>query len=238
MLRKCLVIFAVVFLLGCPKTDSETLSDSAASKIIQDTWQLPAYRILLNDFQVVSGGTDWSKRRVSVREFRLYKALGDAGLLIVAEGKNLTEKFTGWDDWFSLVDGGVQLEAAVLPTQRGKELGQIEKRGESELLALPDGKYRVNSIVQNEEIRGSADHYRLVMGTHTATLIPEIKKALDAIGSRTYAERKFRVLLKFDPFDKSWKLVANDIAPRQGEFNTESVNEYLLKQGVMPLLPR
>jgi hypothetical protein len=75
------------------------LSDLEAKSFIEQHWNSGGgFRVYLGDFQVVRERPDLSKRRMALSEFDSYKAWQDLGFIRITLGKDLSQRFTGWDD--------------------------------------------------------------------------------------------------------------------------------------------
>lgn len=210
--------------------EGKQLSDSEAKTVIEQGWSSGGFRVYLGDFQVVDARPDLSKRRMAISEFKSYESWQDLGLIRITVNKELSKNFTGWDDWNRLFGEGVQMDAQIQATKEGAHM-QVDQsgRGPSYLL-IPSGTTTVEKIVRNEPIKIGVDDYRVVMGLHTTNHTQEAKYYLRKINAPSAAEGKFQVLLKFDPFGSTWKILVKDIADRDKEFRTNNVNAFVKSQ--------
>lgn len=99
------------------------------------------------------------------------------------------------------------------------------------------GSYEIDEIVNAEPLRGGADRYCLAHATYRAVLESGIGRALWDMMFREWglpaatSERKARVLLKGDPFQKLWTLEGRDVSNRNSVgFATDFVGDLIRRQ--------
>jgi hypothetical protein len=176
-----------------------------------------------------------SEGEVSLSTFNDLKVWSALGVLKISEVRELSREFTGWGDFWQLSQNAVQARFA---SSEGPKAGAFrcterERRlvgnrwGQLNYLCVPGGTGKIERIVQNELLSIRADYYRVVRGTHTWTLPPIRVEYLDFIREEQTPARKFRAVLRFDPFDSVWVVFAFDIAGRYQEFSTDHVGTYL-----------
>ena len=132
-------------------------------------------------------------------------------------------------------------------TPKGRELNLWKKPAgwsrNFDLLLLRNGKYRVDKIVRNEELKRGIDDYRVVLLTlkvdwsdeylELMATTQKIKNVFDGkcahcVGGPQYRpDRKMRALLKYDEFKALWTIVTTDEANSEEPFVTDNVNTYL-----------
>jgi hypothetical protein len=232
----------VVMLMACSacKPDPLALSDSAAKKLIERTWNggvlvIPVGRLTSVGNLINSRQPDRSKGEVSQAELQSLRVWEQLGFLKISEVHDLSKGFSGWNDFFALSQNGVQTrfvaaegpKAPQIPCSDDQRLKYGTTWGQTRLLCVPDGEARVERIVQNELHPIGADHYRAIMGTHTWTPSQIMSEYLAKTGQTSKPERKFMVALKHDPFSGDWKPVAVDIADRDAEFQSNGVTSLL-----------
>ena len=74
------------------------------------------------------------------------------------------------------------------------------------------------------------DKYRVVQGTHTYDVPTDIAAAYAEARPKSAElgrERRFKVLLKYDAFEKKWESLGANIGPRTGGFSSNSVDRAL-----------
>lgn len=176
-----------------------------------------------------------SEGEVSLNAFNDLKAWSSLGVLKISEVHNLSRGFSGWGDFWALSQNSVQARfvssegpkaAAFRCTDRERKLIG-NKWGQFNYLCIPGGTGRIERTVHNELISIRADYYWVVRGTHTWTLPPIQVEYLTLMRQQQTPIRKFRTVLKFDPFDSVWILVAFDIANRYMEFSIDHVGTFL-----------
>jgi len=235
MTRRQFGFFVPVFALawgGCSAPGS--LSNREAGAVIERLWNNADVGLVLGHVTFVSAGPDTSKGRDSVREWPVYEAFARNGVLTVQNVRDLTGQFTGWNDFLALTQGDVRKTATVAATEHGKSKGTIKRVGDFDELWIKVASTKVESIAANDEDVVGTDKYRVVVGTHTYSVPDEMSAAFEtARGWDHVPERRFKVLLKFDPIDKDWKMVTADIGKRSEDFHTNQVSQMLqsLKMG-------
>ena len=226
-----ILVFALAW-AGC--ASPEHLSDSDARAVIERVWNAADVGLVLGDIMFVSGNADTSKGRDSITEWPLYEAFARNGVLSVRNVRDLTGQFTGWNDFFALTQSGVRKTATIAATDQGKARGTLKHVGAFDELWIKVASTTVESIAANDEDIVGTDKYRVIVGTHTYSVPDEMSAAFEAArGWDHVKERRFKVLLKFDPIDKDWKFVAADIGKRSDDFRTNQVGQTLqaLKMG-------
>jgi hypothetical protein len=115
----------------------------------------------------------------------------------------------------------------VQPTELGKRflIGDREQY----LSFPPPSRRRVLDIARNDLVNHGADQLRLIVGTAIWEVHPAVVETLRAKGYENSPERRFAILLKFDPVLKNWSICAEDDGPRAGTLQTDTVNAYLKK---------
>lgn len=101
------------------------------------------------------------------------------------------------------------------------------------------GTYEVHDIVSTDRLKGGADTFCLVHLTFRLTTETKVGRALTNLFFQAWGlgdarpERKARVLMKSDPFDRSWSPHALDQANRHSPgFATDEVGDLIRKQGL------
>ena len=144
--------------------------------------------------------------------------------------KDLTQRYSGWEDFFKLTQSGVLMEVSVKPGPGATGVGEVgtDHPDFPEVPCLKSLRetYRVETIIENVGVEHPVERFRLVSGLHVAEpgplfrTIAEVKESDPDIAPST---RKFRALMKFDPFSSEWRLHAFDIAARDAEFSSRNV---------------
>ena len=220
---RLLVLPMLVALTACPSKPG-SLSNSEAKKQIEAIWNVPDVGLVLGQIKFVdvnflhraaeaSRGEDvWS-------ELRLYHAFVDKGLIAVGDERELGGN--------QARETGVWKTASVAITDKGRSAGEVKKAGNFEELWLTVGHSKIVNIVTNDSIVIGANRYRVVMGTHTFDVPDDLRAAFGEARPSVGRERKFKVLLNYDPFKNSWGLGAMDMAPQAGEFQSSNVDNRL-----------
>jgi hypothetical protein len=98
-----------------------------------------------------------------------------------------------------------------------------------ELLWIVAGRGTIQEVVANDPVSIGTDKYRVILGTHTFDVSPGLAEALQAFEPTLggVRERRFRVLLNYDPFDRGWQVVAQDLGKQSEGFVTDTVGSTL-----------
>lgn len=236
-------LIAVGALLSCSGAN-ETGSDREMKAAIESAWNGPALGLVTGEVRFIGGGflgrqPDVSKREDALSELPLYRAFSARGFITVTDERDLTSGFTGWDDWLQLTQSGVRRTARVTLTDRGRHSGNVETVGDVEVLRLRVGTAKIEEIVANDLLEIGADRYRVVLGTHTFDIPEDIAQAYaEARGDQLGRERRFKALLKYDPFEETWTYLGADLGPRAGSFATDHVDQALAQLRLTGNLPR
>lgn len=219
--------------LGC-SAGHESLGDSGARDALESQWNQPIVGLLLGNVRFVAGQGESAKGRDKLSELPLYRAFASKGLITISDERDLTQNFGGWNDWFQLTQDGVRRTATIVVTDRGRSQGTVKHIGDFDELWLNVSRTKIDAIVANDTLSIAADRYRVIQGTRTVDLPDDLVPALDSARGATIREGRFKALLKLDPFDKRWKLVAQDLSKRSELFVTSIVDQCigLLRSGV------
>jgi hypothetical protein len=228
-------LIAALALPGCSGgPDAGTTSQMKAA--IEPAWNGMNFGLVTGDVRFIQvgglgGGTPQaSKGEDAVNELPLYRAFAANGLITITDERDLTSGFTGWGDWFQLTQSGVRRTAKITLTEKGKQSGEVKKTGNVDELWLRVGTAKIEDIVANDALTIGADRYRVVQGTHTFDIPQDVAAAYaEARGDRLGRERRFKALLKYDPFEKKWMYLGADLGPRTGAFPTVHVDQALAK---------
>ncbi|MGK2962003.1 MAG: ankyrin repeat domain-containing protein [Gemmatimonadaceae bacterium] len=167
-----------------------------------------------------------ASREDALSEFPLYRALAAEGYLTISDERSLTGAFTGWGDFYQLTQRGVQRTASISVTEKGRENGELRSVGQIEVAFFSIGSAQIEEIVANDTLTIGADRYRVVLGTHTFEPVPWLREALrEARNDTLPRERRFKALLKYDAFSKTWGYLVSDIGSRAVGFATSEVDQ-------------
>lgn len=226
-------LFAMLTLSACSGgPDAGTISQMKTA--IESEWNRTNLGLVIGDVRFVQvgglgGGTpEPSKGEDALSELPLYRAFAAEGLITITDERDLTNGFSGWSDWFQLTQSGVRRTAKIALTGKGMQSGEVKKAGNVDELWLRVGTAKIEDIVANDSLTIGTDHYRVVQGTHTFEIPQNLAAAYaEARGDRLGRERRFKALLKYDPFEKKWLYLEADQGPRTGAFTTERVDQAL-----------
>jgi len=228
--------FFFVLFFGCSGTDGSSLSDSEAVSVIKRTYLSGELELPLGEFAVVGGlnpaarmDINMEKHEITQTVYKYFLAWEKQGVLQIEKKKQDLFKGDSWNDVAEYFDKGTVMKISISPTQKGLDLqktsGLPPKEG---YLILRDGEYKSIKVQQKEEKKKGTDKYSIVMLTYSARWLPEYKAAASEVfGNIITEELKAIVLLKYDPFEKKWEAVAQDLANTGQEFKTKNVNSAL-----------
>ncbi len=211
------------------------LGDSSAKSIIESEFNKPGeFAMSSGNVRFMGGITghkpNYSKGEDDASEFPLYRAFAAMGYIAIIDERDLSRGRGGWDDFFELSQKGVRRTAQVAITDLGRQNGEVVKRGEIEKLLVRVGTSKVETIVSDDPFEFGVDKYRVVQGTHTYDIPNDLAAAYAEARPQSAdlgRERRFKVLLKYDPFEKKWELLEANIGPRAGDFRSNSVDRTL-----------
>lgn len=196
-----------------------TLSNSEASSLIETDFNKYKITIPLGEYNVssphVSDNVLWSSktRIMSPNFFKRLLLYKEAGLISITQREaNIAKKTEN-----KSID--------IAPTNIGRQLAFQEDKIAIRMRLL---EVKVDSIVKNESKQKGAFDYRLVMATYKNIASKDGKQAFEKITNDTLHDKcKLIALFKYDPFSSSWSLITYDMAPLNGDFNTNNVSREL-----------
>ena len=221
-------MIALVFLaLACtPPQPGEIFSDSEAKTAIEKFLRANQINLPVGRWDVVRERVDFGKRRISWEHYKFCRAFVKSGILRFTREREIAGTYATLEKIDRYLQG-VEKEVEIEITPLGMKLMPIPHPTDKDSLIFSPGIYSVGEILQNEAVNKPPDRYRVVVGTHQVEVQPEIAEALRELGLPNSAERKFKVLLKFDAVKNTWQVVAIDEQDKDEEFRTDNVASYL-----------
>ena len=227
---------ASVFLLfAACATSPYALSDRAAKDIFVHLFDgqrlvpfpmgsLSVVSSLHEHFEGVKGAD-----KISQETFAGYQKLQRNGLITIANMRDLTNGFQGWNAWFAVSQQGIVKQFSAEPTTKAKDLACPEEILKSsslrKALCISLGKLVSAAVTQNQLLTSGSDYFRVVRGLYQWSWNPLFVTVMEKHEGEFKSERKFALLLKFDPFKKSWSLAGLDVANRDEEFPDKIVEK-------------
>jgi len=218
-------IALMVTLGACSSNTSSRLREGAAAEVIRESWGQPRLMLILGEVQFRRGDAP-STTFAPLTAYPMYQAVAAMGLVRLERERDLSASFTGWSDFWSLTQAGVQRLATVVLLPQGEKIGTIIhpfKNSDRRLITFVVGASSIERVISVEPLEINGEHYSQVLGTHTFDLKPEWRDAWVKGGNPEYRLRRFRALLKYDPIESKWRLQATDIGPRESDFPTARV---------------
>jgi hypothetical protein len=224
-----------LFLAACA-TSPYALSDRAAKDIFVHIMNDPARATLLplGNLSVVSSmherfegvkGND----KISQEAFAYYQNLKREDLITITNYRDLTKGFQGWNSFFALSQQGIAQQFSAEPTAKANSLvcpdATLKAFAITKALCLSDGQLQTATVTQNQLLTSGSDYYRVVRGFHEWSWNPVFVKIMEKRKGEFGRERKFAMLLKFDPFKKNWSSVAMDVGNRDVDLLTNGVEK-------------
>jgi hypothetical protein len=204
------LVICEVLLAGC-SASRDSFSNAEARASIEKYWNTLVPDFVLGQIVFVVDREDHSKGRVSLDDLWMYEDMVKAGVLSLTDERDLTKNFGGWNDFFALSQNGVRRTATTSLTDRGKAIGKPQPVGGFEQIAIPLFTYDTQDIVANDTVPSAVDTYRLVLATYAFGIRPEFGEVLKVhFGNGPVRERRLKILLTFEPFEKKWDVVAAD----------------------------
>lgn len=177
-LRLVGIVVSAVALSYCSRSDA--LGDGEARNLIENLWNKPDVGLMLGEVKFVAENPDAAKGRESISEWPLYQAFAKKGVITIGNVKDLTQNFSGWNDWFSLTQSGVRKTATIKLTEGGGKAGTIKHNGDFDELFTKVATIKIESIVSNDEEVVGTDRYRVVLGTYTYDVPDEMSAAFES----------------------------------------------------------
>ena len=170
---------------------------------------------------------DMAKGEDALSEFPLYVAFAQRGIITILDEQDVSGGSVGRPDLFALRQQGVQKIATI---SRGPDSTGVTFRraGDVDQMWLAMGLTTVDRIVSNDTLTIGVDRYRVIQGMFTSDIPIDLHTAVkqargfDAVTDRT---RRFKALVKFDPFDQHWQLTRLDVGPADTGITTENVDQ-------------
>ena len=220
-------LLLIVFMVGSISSfATPRFSDSDAKNLINGSLN-PSHRVIkLGPLSVVSRDKI-GQNDVSTEAYKFYKALEKVGLISISVDPKYKGYKSGatfnWKD-FQTQTGGVNEKIIVKKTDKGTKYSKSRNLPYSDReFAFNEGVYKTQEIIKNDPLTNGIDDYRLINLTYTAEWTPEYREVVQLLGEKLSNEFKGSFLLKFDPFDKVWKVEAVDMGIRGKDFVNESV---------------
>lgn len=226
--------WALAFVLTACSDREGSFSNTEAKTTLEALWNEPDVGLWLGDVKFMDDnllGSDrqWSSGETLLLDLPFYKAFASRGVITMADERDLSDRFTDWNDWFQLTQSGVRRTATVSISDHGRPNGEIRMVGNHEKLLLKGSRTRIEEIVANDSVVLGADRYRVVMGTHTHEIPADLRDAFAQVRGDSSRVGRFKVLLKYDPFNKAWSAIARDVANRHEDFHTANVDRFIAR---------
>lgn len=229
-MRLLLTLALSVLFVSQARAAAPSLSDREAMSPLEGHWRSAGVlRIKLGNLKVVREPLepDISKGELSEKDLDGYKVLDRLGVIAITKMEVLSQRRFNWEDFRNMALGG-KAELTVRAGEKGLDLQRrANVRAEDGWLIIPQGTFKIEKIVRNEEQKKVVDYYRVVMGTFTASWTAEYREYASSMGRQLSDKRKFKVLYAYDAFTSKWKIVAWDYANLDEEFHTNYVDSAL-----------
>lgn len=226
-------LFLLAILTGCSKQEKagKLPSNDTIRALVDESvgiYGVPLGRLIVHNHE-----DDFSNKKISQDCFIRMKSVADAGLIEIHSNEILGEntQFT-WDDWNRRMVQGQMLDIRVELTEKGRKLDSSvnvkERSSDWAYHRLYDQK--VDDIVSMELQKMAGSNYCIV----NAMVLEEMTQAGVEVFGASELDRpkktRYKVtwLLKHDPFEKAWKVIAMDSATEGQDINSNNVNQALL----------
>ena len=211
----------------------QSQSDADAVQTLEKTWNTRSFFNLTYGDVEITGGPAGTVRdhcgdsRISESHFRVVQAAQQVGLVTIVMDQSQQQFNAGqsfsWNQLLAQTTQGVMNKARVSLTPLGLEIDRSSAPPDIRLkncLRIKTGTYKINSVVKSESHKKGVNDYRVLFLTYTANWNPQYYKIMALVGRLYERERKAIVLLKFDPFQKSWNIIASDVEDSSKPFTT------------------
>jgi len=238
-----LTLVALFFSTGAYSAEP-SFTDKEAKAFIEKLWSNFREIIKLGSMTVVADeslgglGMSYPENKMTQNFYKIYQAYEKLGIIKISIVKRYDPGKGGWGDWIAYTTGGLRQKIFIEKTDLGEALA---KRGgfpqtfgeDKDVDVLVIRQYisvKVDEIVKNEARQKGIDNYRIIMATLNTEWTPEYKRVVEMIGRKLSEKRKVIMLIKFDPFSSTWKMVTFDVANRDEDFTTNHVSSALGEQ--------
>lgn len=232
----CIWLTGLFVVFASCGTSPLALSDSAAKETFMHSIKDPArgFSVLpLGRLSVVSSGHEgvFQKNQISQDAFARYQNLQTNGLVTISQFRDLAHGgFQGWDSFYALSQQGVIKQFTAQATANA--LGLICPESILKLHAMPPAALCINKgklesaiITQNRLFASGSNSFRVVRGLYEWFWDPQFLKTFTPNEGSFKRERKFAMLLKFDPFKSSWSFIELDEANHDEDFPFQGVEK-------------
>jgi hypothetical protein len=175
---------------------------------------------------------DWSKGIIGSQYHTQLEPLQRAGLLTVVDKPPP-------QNWVGIILGPGSV--TISPTQlTSPYLHKVDQHGD--VIEIPPPKFAVTEVIKNEKLESATSELCLIMGVLTidssAAYRAWIESGMESKSTPGLPDKnKFMTLFAFDPFNKTWKLSAYDIAQQGSEFASTNTNDALRALGAVKAKP-
>jgi hypothetical protein len=225
-----LVGFIATFAPVAVRADYTPVPDPV-TKVALESWfnRNSVDLIPLGSYNVIGQPFAGGSGNLSIDQYKAIKVAERYGLVIVNEDQSFDEfrqgKGFSWGQMLDMTTAGVQRKVSILATPKGRQ--EAASSGPT-FLTISAGKFTISDIVKDEDIRKGADKLKVLFFTYHAVWNPIEEDMWRVIYGRDRAQdRKEKLLIKFDPFNKMWPFVAADISDNNQDFTTDNVNNWL-----------
>jgi hypothetical protein len=188
-----------------------------------DFERLPQGQItIMNAWSSAMESGDANAMRFPLRYLEHLQRAEKDGLLRLAEKRQ--------DVWGQLANQGARL-FSVTPTEKLRQMAD-PKESDEKWLAVPIGTIKVLEIMSEEPCKlkraTPGDEFRLVLGLISDTPTQQVKALGPEYGTIEPQKLKFRAILQFNPFDKSYTYHISDCGkPSEAGWNSEYVAQII-----------
>jgi len=215
-------------------------SDTEAVQAIENIWSTRNfYNVTYGYVEIVGGpaGTVTGRcgdSRISEGHFKVIQAAQQVGLVTIGMDQSQQQFNRGqsfsWDQLLAQTTQGVMNKARVSLTPLGMEIDRSSLPPDIRLqncLRISTGTYKINTVVKSESYKKGVNDYRVLFINYTVEYNPQFHKIVTLLGSTYEKNRKAIVLLRFDPFQKNWSMIAFDTANANSPFTTNHASTAL-----------
>ena len=216
------ILFALLLALplcGNAAAQQRTLTDDEARNVIGTEWNELVGWLLIGERLVASDTPqgDCKSELISTLQYDFLLNAERAGLVTIRywdnRGEFLKEKdYTNQEKIEFAVTGKLQ-KMTILPTKEAQaDQFKLEVHNRTGCMSFKVGRYEIMTVTDNRSLRKGATDLAAVSVNYRVDYGPIYRKVYTVANVKIDNLRKANVLLRFDPSDKRWHVVAFDAA--------------------------
>jgi hypothetical protein len=219
IMRLLIALLLSLSLGSAAQAQTKTLSDAEARDVISADWNALVGWLLIGERLVASDTPpgDCKAELISTLQYDFLLNAERAGLVTIkywdSRGDFLKEKdYTNKEKIEFAVTGKLQ-KMTILPTKEAQqEQVKLDVTGRTGCMSFKVGDYKIETVTENRPLRKGTTDLAAVSINYRVDYRPIYRKVYTAGNIKIDNIRKANVLLRFDPSNKRWHVIAFDAA--------------------------